>query len=57
MGNWVVYVGNEWVLVLDQWCKIQFISGTFEHPMLCVWEIYALETVVFHIAVYGPYKP
>ena len=29
----------------------------FEHSMLRVREIYALENVFFCIAVYGPYKP
>ena len=28
-----------------------------EHSVLCVWEIYALENVVFYIVVYGLYKP
>ena len=32
-------------------------SVVFEHCMLCVREIYALENVVFCIGVYGPYKP
>ena len=31
---------------------IQLISGTFEHSMLLVWEIYALENVcVLHYSV------
>ena len=33
---------------------VQLISAAFE---LHVWEIYALENVVFYIAVYEPYKP
>ena len=33
------------------------ISGAFEHFMLRVWEIYALENAVFYIAVYGSYNP
>ena len=37
--------------------QIQLISCVFEHSMLCVQEIYALENAVFCIAVYGPYKP
>ena len=37
-------------------CQIQLISVAFEHSMLCIREIYALENVVFYIAVYGPYK-
>ena len=36
---------------------LQLISGAFEHSVLHVWEIYALENAVFYIAVYGPYKP
>ena len=32
-------------------------SGAFEHSVLHVQEIYALENVVLYIAVYGPYKP
>ena len=36
---------------------IQLISAAFEHLVLCVREIYALENVVLYIAVYGPYKP
>ena len=36
---------------------MQLISGTFEHSMLHVLEIYALENVGFYIVVYGPYKP
>ena len=35
----------------------QLISGAFEHSMLHVWEIYALENAVLYIAVYVPYKP
>ena len=39
-------------------CLVQFISGAFEHSVLRVWEIYALENAVFfYIAVYGSYKP
>ena len=38
-------------------CVLQLISVAFEHSVLRVWEIYALENVVFCIAVYGPYKP
>ena len=34
----------------------QLISVVFEHSVLCVQEIYALDNVVFCIAVYGPYK-
>ena len=33
------------------------ISAAFEHSMLCVQEMYALENAVFYIAVYGSYKP
>ena len=36
---------------------VQLISGALEHSVLHVREIYALENVVFYIAVYGPYKP
>ena len=36
---------------------IQLISAVFEHSVLCIWEIYALENEVFYIALYGPYKP
>ena len=36
---------------------IQLISAAFEHSVLCVQEIYALENVVLYIAVYGPYEP
>ena len=32
------------------------ISGPFEHSMLRVWKIYALENAVLYIAVYGLYK-
>ena len=32
-------------------------SGVFEHSVLRVLEIYALENVMFNVAVYGPYKP
>ena len=32
---------------------LELISGLFEHSVLYMWEIYALENVVFHIAVYG----
>ena len=35
---------------------LQLISGPFEHSLLHVREINALENAVFHIAVYGPYK-
>ena len=35
--------------------QLQLISVAFEHSVLCVWEIYALENAVFCIAVYGPY--
>ena len=38
-------------------CPLQLISAAFEHSMLRVWEIYALENSVFYIAVYGTYKP
>ena len=33
--------------------RIRLISGVFEHSMLRVWEIYALDNVVFYIAVYA----
>ena len=32
------------------WNLVQLISGAFEHSVLRVWEIYALENVVFYIA-------
>ena len=35
--------------------SIELISGVFENSGLCA--IYALEDVVFYIAVYGLYKP
>ena len=35
---------------------VQLISGAFEHSVLHVQKIYALENVVFCIAVYGSYK-
>ena len=35
---------------------VQLISGAFEHSVLRVQEIYALENVVFTIAIYGLYK-
>ena len=38
-------------------CGTVDFSAAFEHSVLRVWEIYALENVVFCIAVYGPYKP
>ena len=34
----------------------QLILGVFEYSVLRIQEIYALEIVVFHIAVYGLYK-
>ena len=34
-----------------------YFSAAFEHPMLRVWEIYALGNVVLYIAVYWAYKP
>ena len=36
---------------------VQLISVAFEHSVLRVQEIYALENAVFCIAVYGLYKP
>ena len=36
---------------------VLLISAAFEHSVLHVWEIYALENVVLYIAVYGLYKP
>ena len=36
---------------------VQLISDVFEQIMLRILEIYALEHVVFYIAVYGLYKP
>ena len=36
---------------------VQLILVAFEHSVLRVWEIYALENAVFCIAVYGLYKP
>ena len=36
---------------------VQLISAAFEHCVLCIREIYALENAVFNIAVYGVYKP
>ena len=36
---------------------VQLISVVFEISVLRVREIYALESAVFCIAVYGPYKP
>ena len=35
---------------------VQFL-GAFEHSMVLVLEIYALDNVVFYIVVYGSYKP
>ena len=32
---------------------IKLISGAFEHSVLCVLEIYALENLVYYIAVYN----
>ena len=32
---------------------IQLISGVFEHSVLRVWEIYALENAVFSILLYN----
>ena len=37
--------------------SVQLISGAFEHSMLRVQEIYALDNAVSNIAVYGLYKP
>ena len=34
--------------------QVQLISGAFEHSVSYVWEFYALENVVFNIAVYKP---
>ena len=45
-----------------EWC-CQWAEGpgratsAFEHSVLCVLEIYALENAVIYIAVYGLYKP
>ena len=36
---------------------VQLMSAAFEHSMLHVPEICALENVVFYIVVYGAYKP
>ena len=35
----------------------RLLTVVIEHSVLSVWEIYALENVVFCIAVYGVYKP
>ena len=44
---------------MKEFCTILLISGAFEHSMLRVLEIYALENVVFHIvlSLYEPHKP
>ena len=44
-------------LALFQLADLQLISGVFEHSVLHVWEIYALENAVFYIVVYGSCKP
>ena len=36
---------------------VQLISAAFEHSVLHVQEIYALENAVFYSVVYGAYKP
>ena len=46
----------------SHWYQYQYIasitiSAVFKHSVLRLWEIYALENVVFYIAVYGPHKP
>ena len=35
---------------------VDFQTGAFEHSVLRIWEMYALENVVFYIAAYGAYK-
>ena len=44
------------LLLIGEWW-VTVISVAFEHSVLRAWEIYALENVVFCIAIYGPYKP
>ena len=39
-------------ILLDSMCVC---TVDFEHSVLRVWEIYALDNVVFYIAVYGAY--
>ena len=48
---------REWdiISVLKIGCPNYTVA--FEHSVLHVWEIYALENAVLCIAVYGPYKP
>ena len=36
---------------------MQLISGVFEHSMLRIGEMYALENNVFYTVLYGPHKP
>ena len=48
---------NQWTQSEVRKYGTQLISAVFEHSVLCVWEIYAWENVMFYIAVYGRYKP
>ena len=49
--------GGQLIIIVITNISVQLISGVFEHSVLRVWEIYALENVLFYIAVYGFYKP
>ena len=43
--------------VYNQVCVLECITALFAYSMLHLWEIYALENVVFYIVVYELYKP
>ena len=46
-----------WMLCPCIRTHVQLISAAFEHSMLRVWEIYALENAMVYITLYGLYKP
>ena len=57
----LVIVFEFWVFVhTTKGLRVQLISAALEHAFRVartIREIYALENVVFYIAVYGSYKP